>query len=183
MGQVNSALQVNPENFDAVWIQRPSACSEFSPPQFPFEQKPVVLRDSALWDRFGKDVNQHSVLVNKYMWPLFIAMFVSYILLALGGNLFPRFKEDFSTEITIGSAAINVLILMAVFFGMYSVNQKNKKLDIAIEEVCTQYNVEFQRNGFSIEYRTKNTQCCKPKHARPMRVIVFKPNNVVTNQV
>merc|ERR1712003_378579 len=64
------------------------------------------------------------------------------------------------------------IVLLGIFLQIKVINS-NKTIDEKINSVCELHNTEFQKKGYSIQYRTKWTGFCKPKHASPERAVVF----------
>ncbi|CAJ1952891.1 unnamed protein product [Cylindrotheca closterium] len=163
MGQ-NISATLNPNNDPVIWLTGRSPCVESSP-RFPFDDKPDEISDQGLWDRFGKGVDQHLPKLNPYLKPILILDVFAVICIFI---LFATTSSNW-----VGVALIPVFILF--FVGMSINIEKNKAVDKSIEDLCGQYNVEFVKIGFSPVYRTMHTGLCKPKGARPTRMIVFRP--------
>eukprot|EP00747_Dinoflagellata_sp_TGD_P097067 gnl/TRDRNA2_/TRDRNA2_167017_c0_seq13.p1 gnl/TRDRNA2_/TRDRNA2_167017_c0~~gnl/TRDRNA2_/TRDRNA2_167017_c0_seq13.p1 ORF type:complete len:288 (+),score=34.15 gnl/TRDRNA2_/TRDRNA2_167017_c0_seq13:63-926(+) len=68
-----------------------------------------------------------------------------------------------------------LVITVAVYFGLNYLKTKiNNKKDEEIREACA----EFQKAGggqITVEYQTRFTGMCKPKGARPARLVVLSP--------
>jgi hypothetical protein len=171
MGNFHS---LNPENYPHVWIQGSNACQEFTTLKFSFDDKPVEIQDkSDLWDRFGLAIDEHLPDLNRNMTPLFVFYFTSLVAYFV---MFQVLQSNESYEKFLKYSGIYVSGALIVFcVGLQVVVQKNHVVDKKIESICELFNAEFLKTGFSPEYRTQFTGWCKPRHARPKRLIVFKP--------
>lgn len=167
MGQAYSFESINPEGYEEVRLSSDGFFGQCSTVQFPFEKKPSNLRDSALWDKFGKTIDQELPKLNKYFGLVLGLIPVVFLCLIAG---------------TVLGATPSILFIFPIFAlgivgGQIWIIQRNQEVDQTIEGICAKHKDRFQQNGIVPEYRTKFTGACKPKGARPLRLLVFKPAN------
>jgi len=181
---MGNSQSLNAENYPHVWIQGKEACQEFSPRSFPFDDKPPEIHDTSdLWDRFGFAISEHLPNLNRNMTPLWIFYSASLIAFIVVSSVLRR-NEDYEAYkrlMTYGGTYIfGTLLLFSV--GLKVIVQKNQAVDKRIESICELFNAEFLETGYSPEYRTQYTGWCKPRYARPLRLIVFKPTGKTEGQ-
>merc|ERR1712176_651852 len=128
-------------------------------------------------------VNQYCIQLNKYMNLLFMFIIVFGILIYVI-SFAPHYIDGFDDEtygkiIRYSVQFLYIPVLVVFISGLYFIVERNQRIDRSIKDVCAQYNTEFQRIGYSLEYKTMHTGFCKTKHARPVRVIIFKPTSVL----
>merc|ERR1719168_255361 len=93
MGQAYSFQSINPEGYDEVRLSSTGCFDSNSALQFPFSQKPANLRDSALWDEFGRAIDEELQKMNKKkgcISGMLIALFAAVILF---GTILGRMLE------------------------------------------------------------------------------------------
>lgn len=174
MGQAYSFQSINPEGYDEVRLSSIECFGSNSAVRFPFGQKPTNLRDSALWDDFGRAIDEELQHMNKNkgcITGMFIALFVGFFFF---GTIMARmFKlPEYVYLVTAGGFLLGILVVLAFASVMVS---RNQEADRAITTICSQYTGRFQQHEIVPEYRTKFTGFCKPKGARPLRLLVFRP--------
>jgi len=174
MGQAYSFQSINPEGYDEVRLSSIEFCDSNSTVRFPFGQKPANLRDSALWEEFGRAIDEELQHMNKNkccISGMLITLFVGFICF---GTIMTRVLElpvYFNLIVLAG-----FLLGMVVVLGLASVMvRRNQEADRAIAAICSKYTGRFQQHEIVPEYRTKYTELCKPKGARPLRLLVFRP--------
>lgn len=184
MGQINSHLEINP-NHPVIWLQGNKgkcACKDqYLPLKFPFDQKPLQLRDDALWIRFGEAMDEHlskiqkgvaqAVLVSIGITMVLLLLFVSWVVYTN-----PLSSTAHSALLLFRGAEI--FLLAAYTFQIYKIASRNVMVDKTIESLVENYNLDFKSSGYSLKYKTKLTGSFLCPDCFPAkRVIIFHPIN------
>lgn len=173
MGLTFSSLTSEIRDNPHVWIQHPTM-SSLLVPAVQLDPKPQTLNniDTPLWDNFSFRINEYVSKLNLFgravVFFCYILVIACLSIVALDRIVF----DDFG-PVLLPSFIISAVVLY--FSAYYCFLNKNSKLDEKINETCEEFNQRFQVKGFSIKYRTEFTSFCKPKRARPARVIIFPP--------
>lgn len=157
-------------NVPHVWIQKPSACGEIFVGPVKFQDLPspnevMAKVDSMLWQRFSSELDQHVPKLNvglRRIWILFF-IFIAMII----------FVSHRLKHLLPFTSLIIWLPMIPLYVKYYSFIKQNQIIDSDIKKVCDTYNHHFMRKGYRIEYKTEWTNFCKPKHAKPSRVLIF----------
>lgn len=131
--------------------------------------------DSIVWKRFVTDISQPVTKLNAGQRTLWVSCFIVVILMLFVIFLLPYIgwiRKDVLPLLK-WTRLVLVPLILCVMFMRFKITSSNKTLDEKIKSVCESYDTEFSRKGYSIQYRTKWTGFCKPKHAIPVRVVVF----------
>lgn len=174
MGQSYSFQSINPEGYNEVRLSSTGCFDSNSSLQFPFSEKPANLRDSALWDEFGKAIDEELQKMNKNkgcISGMLIALFAGFILF---GTILGRMLELPKYLYLVIAAGFFVGMVVVLGFASVMV-RKNQEADRAITAICSKYEGRFQQHEIVPEYRTKFTGFCKPKGAKPLRLLIFRP--------
>mmetsp|Transcript_17149 Transcript_17149/g.19717 ORF Transcript_17149/g.19717 Transcript_17149/m.19717 type:complete len:202 (+) Transcript_17149:111-716(+) len=161
-----------------VWVQEPNRCyilerriNDYNPPKPP----QITTIDSILWNRFVSDISQQVTKLNSGQRAFLISYLALIIPFIFFVTILPHvewFRKDILPLLKFAPIVIFPLIL-TLFFVQYIIIALNKKVDEQIKAICESYNTEFNQKGYSIQYRTKWTGFCKPKHALPARAVAF----------
>lgn len=161
---------LNPEKYEEVRLSNDGLVGQWHCGNipFPFDRKPSQLHDSALWNEFGKVIDELLSNLNKNFLPIAL-MTPVLILTALAVGL------GMEQDAVVVAIAVGVVALLAVGC-MMRIVKRNQDVDKKIKETCAKYKGSFQEHGIVPVYRTRWTAMCKPKGARPLRLIVFIPS-------
>ena len=176
MGNSYSFESLNPERYEEVRLSSSGLFGQCSTVNFPFDRKPTNLRDSALWDEFGKSIDEELPNINKH-YGLVLAMTpVPIVIMGLIG--FVGIQQQ-GLAVFLPFVAFLLVAALSVFFQI-RILKRNQEVDGKIREICAKNAARFQVHGIVPEYRTKWTELCKPKGAIPLRMIVFRPSSHVS---
>lgn len=163
MGLTTSKQELNPLNHPAIWISEPTFFSDFQTTQFPTD--PVPIKDVALWEEFSKKMNILVKRLNQYlawMYVMYLVVLVVCLLIGIGGRIL----------------WVQIVTFPVIFFNMaghYLIVQRNQRVDKAIDILIQEYEIQFLPHNIQLQYVTKWTQFCKPRHQRAMRVLLLGP--------
>jgi hypothetical protein len=178
MGQAYSISSLNPEQLPSIQISANGSFSGCLTTSFPYQEKPHNIQDSLLWDQFGGAIDQQLPIFNRYsgiVWTVYILMFLAIV---VSMQFVVRTEEGAPSEVYV--VALVVTLAFGTIICQYHIIRRNQKADKAIADICAEYDSRFQEHGYSPEYRTKWVGFFKPKHAKAMRLIVFKPTTNAT---
>lgn len=174
MGLTTSKEELNPLNYPAIWISEPTMFSDFQTtkliPTDPQHQPvaAVVLKDDnagALWEEFAKKMNVPVSKINQYMGWMYLLYFIVLVvclLIGIGGRIL--WVQILTFPVVLINLAGHVYIV-----------KQNQRLDREIAEIIQAYEIRFLPHNIQLEYVTKWTAFCKPRHQRAMRVVLFGP--------
>jgi len=172
---------VSVEGMPHVWISNQNAnCCWYCAPATRFDDpKPfgLISVDTRLWQDFSSEIDHHVSKLNVGMRLAFTIMFSITVPLVATVTIIshvPPLRDVFIDYSKYFPLAIFPPMIM--FYCIYfNTVRRNQEADEGINNVCRMFQTKFESKGFSIEYRTKWTHLCKPKHAIPRRAIVFPP--------
>ncbi|CAJ1933288.1 unnamed protein product [Cylindrotheca closterium] len=168
MGLTTSKEELNPLNYPAIWISEPTMFSDFRKANgFPTDpqSKPVGLKDDALWDNFSNAMKVPVSKLNEYigwMYLLYIVVLVMCLLIGIGGRIL--WVQILTFPVILINLAGHVYII-----------KRNQRLDEEIGKIVQTYEIQFLPHNIQLEYVTRWTAFCKPRHQRAMRVVLFGP--------
>eukprot|EP00526_Cylindrotheca_closterium_P022632 CAMPEP_0113628768 /NCGR_PEP_ID=MMETSP0017_2-20120614/14912_1 /TAXON_ID=2856 /ORGANISM="Cylindrotheca closterium" /LENGTH=181 /DNA_ID=CAMNT_0000539097 /DNA_START=88 /DNA_END=633 /DNA_ORIENTATION=+ /assembly_acc=CAM_ASM_000147 len=167
MGLTTSKQELNPLDYPAIWISEPTMFSDFQTTKFPTEpqHKPVELKDSALWDEFAASMNVPVSKLNQYigwMYIMYLVVLVMCLLIGIGGQI-------------LWVQILTFPIILMNLAGHFYIVKRNQRLDQEIGTIIQAYETRFLPHNIQLEYVTKWTDFCKPRHQRAMRVVLFGP--------
>jgi hypothetical protein len=178
MDQRYSISSLNPEQLPSIQISANGCFSDCSTTSFPYQEKPHNVQDSLLWDQFGGAIDQQLPIFNRYtgiVWTTYII-----VLLAIVASMLVVVGTE-EGESGIYVVALVVTVAFGTIICQYHIIRRNQEADKAIADICAEYDSRFLEHGCSPEYRTKWVRFCKPKHAKAMRLVVFKPTTNATD--
>jgi len=163
MGLTTSKEELNPLNYPAIWISEPTFWSDFQTTQFP--ANPPLAVEPNLWHDFANDMNTLVKKINQYlawMYLFYLIALTMCLLIGIGGSIL----------------WVQILTFPVIFVnlaGHVYLVKRNQRLDNEIAQLVQQYETRFLPHNIQLEYITKWTQFCKPRHQRAMRVVLFGP--------
>mmetsp|Transcript_44667 Transcript_44667/g.54066 ORF Transcript_44667/g.54066 Transcript_44667/m.54066 type:complete len:265 (-) Transcript_44667:10-804(-) len=159
-----------------IWIDNPSSnpCTYSNPlaKQFATVEKPQPLSssvDDALWMSFRDVLTPLVAKLNYTDFSILNITFSALLLVVIIATvIFPNTLKTINSEIA------PLVILYLICYGILL--KKYQTIDEQIRRVMTTNNLfdRFKNVGYDVAYKTEHTGFCKPKHAKPARVFVFR---------